>query len=171
MSLWARLTQTACLWHLPIPVPVNESLVQSMEGNVTNHYIWVYITLLTHKLNSELSGIWIRFWLFFLLGCVNMPVWPWYWFYRNDRSLKVQTGLQCRTAYMYTCLYVSFRSVPLFKCPSKGKPLVLCKHADQSLFFNMLHLNFISLCARLAERWGTHQHWQIDLSVRMSLYF
>lgn len=93
--------------------------------------------------------------------CIQRRLW------KEDRSW----------VYDSVCAYVSvceFHVCAPVKCPTKGEPFVLCKHGDQSLFcgffvFNMLHLNFISLCARLAKRWGTHQLWQIDLSVRMFL--
>lgn len=169
MGLWARLSQSVCLWHLPVPVPVNESFVQSLEGNVTNHYIWVYIMLMTHKLNSELSCICVRqscCFLFcsWLCKCASITL-------ILILSLRIRRRLWKGRVCASVGVYISvcgFQVCATIKCPTK--PLVLCKHADQSLLsvsvsFNMLYLNFISLCARLAKRWGTHQRWRIDLSV------
>lgn len=107
-------------------------------------------------------------WAGFFLSCVNMLVWPWYWFYHHviDRGF----GREDRS-WMFESVYAYVSAWEFQVCPTKGQLLVLLSPFCLSpFFFNMLNLNFFSLCARLAKRWGTPQCWQIDLSVRKFLF-
>lgn len=92
-------------------------------------------------------------WAGFFLSCVNMLVWPWYWFYhyvidggfgREDRSWMFES----------VCAYVSAWEFQV--CPTEGQLLVLLSAFCLSPFFLTCCTWISSACVQGSQRGEEH---------------